>query len=152
MQRPATSLAEEFTALHQLQDLLQEEQKALTEGAVDSLPELVSSKANIISQITVLADGRHQALAAIGMEASENGMQSWIEASGADAEKQQWSELLSLATEVKELNRLNGILISKHAQTNQQMMSLVGSLVGANFYGPDGQSSIKASARKFGAA
>jgi flagella synthesis protein FlgN len=152
MQRPANSLAEEFAGLSRLQELLQSEQKALTEGEVDSLPELVNSKAVLISKITVLADGRHQSLVAMGMEGSENGMQSWIEASGDDAEKQQWSALLALATEVKELNRLNGMLINKHTQTNQQMMSLFGSMVGNNFYGPDGQSSIKANARKFGAA
>jgi flagella synthesis protein FlgN len=152
MQRPASSLAEEFAALHRLQELLQSEQKALSEGAVDTLPELVNGKANLISQITVLADGRHQALVAIGMEASEDSMQNWVDANGTDAEKQQWSQLLALAVDVKEVNRLNGMLINKHTQTNQQMMSLFGSLVGNNFYGPDGQSNIKANARKFGAA
>ena len=79
-------------------------------------------------------------------------MQEWIAAAGNDAEKQQWSQLLALADEVKELNRLNGVLINKHTQTNQQMMSLFSGMVGNNFYGPDGQSSIKANARKFGAA
>lgn len=138
--------------MHRLQELLQAEQKTLTDGNVDLLPELVSGKARIISEITVLADGRHQALVAIGMEASENSMQGWVDANGNDAEKQQWSSLLALASDVKELNRLNGVLINRHTQTNQQMMSLFNGLVGNNFYGPDGQSSIKANARKFGAA
>jgi flagella synthesis protein FlgN len=151
MQRPGASLAEEFVALSRLQKLLQSEQDALKAGAVDTLPDLINSKARVISEITVLADGRHQALTAIGLEASENSMQAWIESTGTDAEKQQWSDLLALAGELKELNRLNGVLINKHTQTNQQMMSLFNGMVGANFYGPDGQSSIKANARKFGA-
>lgn len=151
MQRPGLSLAEEFAALSRLQALLQSEQDALKLGAVDTLPDLINSKARIISEITVLADSRHQALTAIGREASENSMQEWVEEVGTDTEKQQWSELLALAANLKELNRLNGVLINKHTQTNQQMMSLFSGMVGTNFYGPDGQSSIKTNARKFGA-
>jgi flagella synthesis protein FlgN len=152
MQKPADSLAQEFIALNRLFGLLQSEQTALVEGAVDTLPELFQSKANLISEITVFADARHQSLVALGMEASEDSMQSWIDANGSDTDKQQWGELLALAKEVKELNRLNGVLITKHTQTNQQMMSLFSGMVGTNFYGPDGQSNIKANARKFGAA
>jgi flagella synthesis protein FlgN len=152
MQKPADSLAQEVIALNRLHVLLQTEQKALVEGAVDSLPDLIQSKANLISEITVLADARHQSLVAFGMEASEDSMQSWVDANANDAAKQQWSGLLALAKEVKELNRLNGVLINKHTQTNQQMMGLFSGMVGNNFYGPDGQSNIKANARKFGAA
>ena len=152
MQSPGQSLAEEFVALSRLQELLQSEQTALKDGAVDALPDLINDKARIISEITILADSRHSALTAVGREASETSMQEWIAAAGNDAEKQQWSQLLALADEVKELNRLNGVLINKHTQTNQQMMSLFSGMVGNNFYGPDGQSSIKANARKFGAA
>jgi flagella synthesis protein FlgN len=152
MQRPAQSLAEEFIAMSRLQGLLQTEQKALTDGAVDTLPELIRAKGFLISEITVLADARHQHLVALGMEASEDSMQSWVEASADGAEKQQWVDLLALARDVKELNRLNGIMINKQTQINQQMLSLFEGEVGNSFYGPDGQSNVKTNPRKFGAA
>jgi flagella synthesis protein FlgN len=148
---PADSLANELSALSRLQDLLQKEQTVLTKGSVDSLPELIRAKGFLISEITVLADARHQLLVAAGLTASEDSMQSWIDNTSTPAQKQTWSDLLALATEVKELNRLNGILINKQTQTNQQLMSLFEGKAGNNFYGPDGQSSIKASPRKFGA-
>ncbi|HWZ49718.1 MAG TPA: flagellar protein FlgN [Herbaspirillum sp.] len=151
MPKPGDSLENEFAALIRLQGLLQEEQAVLIKGAVDSLPDLIRAKGFVISEITILADGRHQSLVAAGLTASEDSMQSWIDSAASPAEKQTWSELLALAKSTKELNRLNGILINKHTQTNQQLMSLFQSKAGNNFYGPDGQSNIKTSARNFGA-
>lgn len=152
MQSPCQSLAQEFVVLTRMQELLQSERTVLKNGTFDALPDLINEKARVISEITVLAHGRHEALTAIGREASETSMQEWIGAAGSDAERQQWSQLLALAKNVKELNRLNGVLMNKHRKINQQMMSLFSGMVGNNFYGPDGQSSIKADARKFGAA
>jgi flagella synthesis protein FlgN len=151
MQKPADSLSNEFIAMNRLHDLLQTEQKALTAGNVDALPELISAKGFVISEITVLADGRHQSLVAAGREASEDSMQEWIDASGNAAEKQTWLDLLALAQKTKELNRLNGIMINRHTQTNLQLISLFNGKLGNNFYGPDGQPHVKANARKFGA-
>jgi flagellar biosynthesis protein FlgN len=152
MPKPADSLTNEFAAMIRLQDLLQEEQTALINGAVDSLPELIRAKGFLISEITVLADGRHQLLVAAGLTASEDSMQSWINSAATPAEKQAWSELLALAKSVKETNRVNGVLINKHSQTNQQMIRLFRGKLGNAFYGPDGQSSIKTNPRNFGAA
>ena len=151
MQRPADSLAEEFTAMNSLHGLLQKEQAALTAGAVDELPELISAKGHLVAQIATLADARHKRLVEAGLDASEESMQSWIDSTGIAAEKQHWTDLLQLARTVKEQNRLNGLVINKHMVTNQQTMNIFDGTRGNSFYGPDGQSSIKANTRKFGA-
>jgi flagella synthesis protein FlgN len=153
MQRPADSLAEELAAMHRLHALLQQEQTALTGGIADALPELIGAKAVLVAQITTLADARHQRLTAAGLDASEESMQHWIDSSDVAAEKQLWTDLLALAHIVKEQNRLNGLVINKHILINQQSLSIFeGARGGNNFYGPDGQSSIKTHTRKFGAA
>ena len=152
MLKPVDSLADEFAAMKRLHGLLQTEQTTLTEGSVEGLSELIRAKGYLIAEITVLADARHQSLADAGLDASENGMQNWIDSNAAPAEKQFWSDLLVLAQEVKEINRLNGVLINKQMQNNQQIMGMFEGKRGNSFYGPDGQASIKASARKFGAA
>jgi flagella synthesis protein FlgN len=152
MPTPADSLANELSALTRLHDLLQQEQTALTQGAADCLPELIRAKGFLISEMTILADARHQLLVAAGLTASEDSMQSWIDSAATPAQQQSWSDLLALAKTVKELNRLNGILINKQTQTNQQLMRLFEGKTGNNFYGPDGQSSVRTSTRKFGAA
>jgi flagella synthesis protein FlgN len=152
MQRPADSLAEEYTAMHRLHALLEQEQSALTGGAIDALPELINAKAHLIAQIAALADARHKRLADAGLDASEESMQRWIDSSGAPDEKQHWTDLLQLAQATKEQNRLNGLIINKHMQINQQTLNIFeGAAAGNNFYGPDGQSSIKTNTRKFGA-
>jgi flagella synthesis protein FlgN len=152
MQKPADSLTEEFAALSQLQSLLQQEQTVLTAGQADALPEVIVAKGNLISDIAKLADARHQRLVGAGFEASENSMQSWIDRHGAAADKQQWSDLLQMAHGVKEQNRLNGLLINKQMQVNQQTLNIFANQLGnGSFYGPNGQSSGRTSARKFGA-
>jgi flagella synthesis protein FlgN len=152
MPKPADSLANELAAMIRLQELLQEEQTALVNGAVDSLPELIRAKGFLIPEITALADGRHQLLVAAGLSASEDGMQNWIDSESTAEEQQSWSELLTLAKSVKEMNRVNGVLINKQTQTNQQMMRLLRGKISNTFYGPDGQSSMKTDVRNFGAA
>jgi flagella synthesis protein FlgN len=151
LQTPADSLADEFTALTRLHELLQAEKAMLIANTIDGLPELIRDKATQIAEITVLADARHRCLVTNGLEASEIAMQSWIDSSGAESEKQHWSQLLDLARDVKEQNRVNGILVNRHMQSNQQVMSLFEGKSNS-FYGPDGQSNIKASARKIGIA
>jgi flagella synthesis protein FlgN len=149
--RPGDSLAGEFAGLTRLHELLETEKASLVTGTIDDLPDLTRAKASVIAEITVLADARHRCLVANGLEASEIAMQSWIDDSAEEAEKQRWSDLLALARQVKEQNRLNGMLINRRMQSGQQIISLFEGK-SSSFYGPDGQSSIKASARKIGIA
>lgn len=151
MPSPAVSLPEELDALQKLQALLQLEQAALVEGSVDALSELIGTKSRLVADITILADARQTRLGDMGLEASEDGMQSWIDSSADASEKDVWSALLALAETVKEQNRLNGLVINQHLASTQQMLKLFENKVsGANFYGPDGQSSLKVNTRKFG--
>ncbi len=152
MPSPAASLHEELVAMTKLHALLQLEQAALVDGTVDALTELIGKKSRLVADITILADARQTLLGNMGLEASEDGMQGWIDSTADATEKGVWSELLTLAQTVKEQNRLNGLVINQHLASTQQMLKLFENKTGGtNFYGPDGQSSIKVGTRKFGA-
>ncbi len=64
-----------------------------------------------------------------------------------------WQDVVSLAAEAKERNRINGQLITERLQNNQQALSvLLAAAEHPQIYGPDGQSRPTASRRLFGAA
>jgi flagella synthesis protein FlgN len=151
---PAGTLAEELDAARRLQQLLKQEQKQLIEADIDGLTALTGHKAALVARMTDLATSRHRALAAAGFPAEEAGMQTWLRneppaADGSTAEaRKSWIELLALAQSAKHLNRTNGILINTHLARNQTALNVLrGNTQGGNFYGPDGQQSMKVSAR-----
>lgn len=147
----SASLTEELQALQALQALILQEQTTLVQGLADQLPALISAKSILVAQIATLADARHQRLALAGWEASERGMQQAIDDLDDSDVTLLWNQLLALAATVKENNRLNGMLISKQMLHNQNTLNIFSGKVGGNFYGPDGQSSVKATSRTFGA-
>jgi flagella synthesis protein FlgN len=64
-----------------------------------------------------------------------------------------WHDVIDLAAEAKERNRVNGQLITERLQNNQQALSvLLAAAEHPQIYGPDGQSRPTASRRLFGAA
>lgn len=151
---PAGTLAEELGAARRLHQLLKQEQTQLIAADIDGLTALTEQKATVVARMTELAKSRHRALAAAGFPAEEAGMQAWLHgmpvaADGSAAEaRKSWIELLALAQSAKQLNRTNGILINTHLARNQTALNVLrGTAQGGNFYGPDGQQSMKAAAR-----
>lgn len=151
---PAGTLREELDAARHLQQILKQEQKQLVEANIDGLPALTDQKAMLVGRMTELAKMRHRALAAAGFAAEEAGMQTWLHSlpsvddSDAAQTRKSWIELLALAQSAKHLNRTNGILINTHLTRNQTALNVLrGNPQGGNFYGPDGQQNIKATAR-----
>lgn len=151
---PVATLVEELDTAHHLQQLLQLEQTQLIKADIDGLTALTEQKATLVARMTELAKSRHRALAAAGFPAAEAGMQTWLhsipaatDGSAAKARKS-WIDLLALAQSAKQLNRTNGILINMHLARNQTALNVLrGNTQGGNFYGPDGQQSMKAAAR-----
>jgi len=145
---PATTLNDEIAAASQLAAVLQREQALLIDADVDALPDLTQEKAKLIAQIAVLANTRYQALAAAGFTDDEAGMKAWTESSAPAAAVKAWNDLLAVAREAKELNRINGVLIGKHISRNQATLSVLqAGRQGPALYGPDGQTSSKGGSR-----
>lgn len=143
------SLYQEHEAATQLLKLLQQEQAHLIENNIDGLATLTEEKSKLVARMTTLATGRHRALGAAGFVPGESGMQAWLKSAPVtEAITKSWTELLALAQSAKELNRNNGMLINRHLSRNRNALNMLqGTPQGSNFYGPNGQSTSKISAR-----
>lgn len=121
--------------------VLKKEQKALAQGNTDALPTLVEEKNVLGGQLATLATQRNVLLAGQGLAGDRPGIEAWcarhLEEKGVAAV---WTQVLELAREAKELNRLNGELIALRMQHNARALEALRS--GNNpldLYGPDGQ-------------
>lgn len=146
----AQSLGEELMAANTLLQLLRQEQEHLIDANVDELAKVTEEKVKIVARMSELAQNRHRALATAGFESSEAGMQKWTKSRSAlPAATKSWNELLDIAKQAKELNRINGLLLGQHAARNQTALNILqGSPQGGTMYGPDGQSTSQPSSRK----
>lgn len=145
MSDPCASLQCEQHTMQTLHHLLLQEQAALIEASIEGLTDLTQAKASLVSELGRLAKQRHAALAAAGFAASESGMRDWIDATtDADQHTSSWTTLLSMTTEARELNRVNGMLIGRHLLRNQTELNILqGKPQNSNFYGRNGQSTGK---------
>lgn len=138
---PATTLPQEQEAILALTALLEQEQEYLIAADIERIATLTAPKAESAAHMATLTNQRHEALAAAGFEASEEGMQAWMNTPGATAGvREAWQKLLALATAAKEINRVNGTLINKQMARNQAVLNVLqhGSEQGSPVYGPSG--------------
>lgn len=118
--------------------LLKQEQTTLIHMDLDALEKVLEQKSVVMQHLHQLTQQRYQMLAMHGYEASEQGMEQWIMQSAQTAQRSAWQVFQADLTEARELNRLNGMLITKHFNRNQQMLSgLQGGTIAT--YGKDGQ-------------
>lgn len=151
MTSPLTTLNDELALISSLVELMKQEQRHLVDIDVDGLTDLTPHKSQLVQDMAALAARRHRALAALGMDASETGMQAWL-ATASEGANALWRQLLALTVEAKELNRVNGMLISKqmaHTQVIMQAMRTPAAAASSNLYGPDGQATGPAASRRY---
>jgi flagella synthesis protein FlgN len=123
-----------------LLDLMRQEQQFLVAADVERLNGVTENKNALVAQMTRLSAQRHEALAAAGFPAREEGMASWIAASGDASAQELWDSVLDLTRQAKELNRVNGMLINKHLVHSQGALNAMRPTApSGNFYGPSGQ-------------
>ncbi|MBU0752745.1 MAG: flagellar protein FlgN [Gammaproteobacteria bacterium] len=141
----ATILADELAALREFVLLLQDEQVTLVAGNADHLTSLIDKKSALAARLTDCAQRREAALATAGFQSGRSGMDAWLATCPADAaSRNNWRELLMLASEARSQNELNGKLIGTRLQHNQQALAaLMGATERAMTYGPDGQTSVR---------
>jgi flagella synthesis protein FlgN len=137
-------LLSELEAVSFFVDLLKKEQTTLSSGDTEKLPEILSQKNQIAGQLSQLAEHRNALLSAQGFNSDRVGIEAWCakhpkELKAAEA----WSEILKLAGEARELNRVNGELIALRMQYNTKALeALRGGNESLNLYGPNGQSTF----------
>jgi len=131
----------EATLLEQFVELLRREQVSLTQGVADDLPLLADQKNGLVIQLNQLSAQRAVFLEALGLSADRAGIDAWCAQVQDPQANNVWQKVLQLATEARELNRVNGELIQIRMQfTAKALEALGGAKNSLELYGPDGQS------------
>jgi flagella synthesis protein FlgN len=136
------TLNAEAEAVRRFVDVLQREQNALKSGNTENLIDLAEQKSQVSSTLKQISAQRNTLLAAAGFNDDRAGMEAWCARNPAEKRvNEAWSSVISLASEARELNRLNGELINLHMQYNSKALeALRGGHSALELYGPDGQS------------
>ena len=139
--KSAITFEQDAQLVIQLLKDLQNEQAALVVSDIDTIETLIDNRLVLLQQLSVAARYRYDALAAQGYEANENGMAKWLKVQGKPALDKAWLNFQKSLIQAKEMNRLNGILISKHFNRNQQVLNqLKTTPQTTDIYGKNGQS------------
>lgn len=139
---PTQTIAAEHQHLDALVALMKQEQQSLVSLNADELSSLTTQKNALLASLSGLSQQRHAALQAAGCEGSEAGMEPWLAASDNGDGRAQWERMLHVAREAKELNRVNGMLISKQLAHNQGVLNALRTPTNAPagaIYGASGQ-------------
>lgn len=150
-QRLARLIQEERTGLQGFIALLRREEALLIATQIDALASLAEEKTALYRTLQRLSDERVVMFARLGAAVNDANIRVVLadlpDALGA------WQEVVSLAAEARERNRVNGQLITELLQNNQQALSvLLAAAEHPQIYGPDGQSRPTSSGRLFGSA
>ena len=152
MASPLDTLHDEQHLVSSLLGLMKQEQQCLIDADIDGLNAITPRKAVLMNELAVLANQRHQALAAAGFAAEEAGMQEWVAEAANSGAGEAWQQLLGLTREAKEVNRLNGMLINKQMTHNQNLINAMRQPANAAdtaVYGPTGQATPGGPSRRF---
>jgi flagella synthesis protein FlgN len=93
-------------------------------------------------------------LGAAGFTGQDAGMEPWLASAGADAAEgaSVWQDLLDKTRAAKELNRVNGMLITKQLSHNQVLINAMRTptaAADAGVYNPSGQTSFGGPSRRY---
>lgn len=126
---------------NELLELLTREQTHLIMMKIESIEAMLSEKAALLQKISVTAKNRYDMLASNHFEANEEGMLKWLKLQNNPEINSKWVGFQKVLNQAKEMNRLNGMLINKHFNRNQQLLNtLQGNSNADSVYGRDGQS------------
>jgi flagellar biosynthesis protein FlgN len=138
----STLFENDVKLINELMFLLSREQFSLIDMDIDAIENLLDEKSTLLQKINASVLVRYQALSNAGYEPNENGMAAWIESSVPMKYIQLWQDFQNTLAQAKELNRVNGQLINKHFNRNQQFLNeLKGDFANNGVYGPNGQTS-----------
>lgn len=138
--RSAITFEQDALLVNQLLTDLQKEQAALVVSDINAIEQLIDKRLVLLQQLSVAAKNRYDALAQQGYEANELGMAKWLKVQAKPILNRAWENFQKALVQAKEMNRLNGVLINKHFNRNQQLLGhLHGESVRTDTYGKNGQ-------------
>ncbi len=127
---------------------IRKEQSALIRADIDAIEALLDEKSEVLQRMNLVVLNRYEALAANGFEPNEIGMSDWLKKQAKPALNEAWTGLRKTLIQAKELNRLNGILIAKQFNLNQQLLDhLQGNSSAGAVYSRNGQAKTQSSTR-----
>lgn len=131
-------IGQEEAELKLLVKALGDEQDALKVGNTEGLEGLIAAKNRHLESLSRLGHQRNQLLKAARLPEDRAGLAQWAANSGQEALVKAF---LALADEAKELNRLNGQLISIRLNSTQSALAALTPHRAAEhgLYGPKGQ-------------
>lgn len=135
-------LTREVGAVRAFVELLQQEQRLLTENQSEPLLALAEQKSLQAINLNRLGDQRISALRQLVPEVTNEAIESWLTTNSAEGHAK-WQQIRELAEQARQLNRVNGELIQMKMRHNQQtLVTLTQAVHKADLYGPDGQRSF----------
>lgn len=144
----AVTFEQDAKLVSQLLEVLSREQSSLVMADIDAIETLMEEKSSLLQNISTAASSRYAALAAAGFEPNESGMTMWLRGHAKSGLSESWECFQKSILEAKEMNRLNGILINKHFNRNQQLLNqLQGNSANGTVYGKNGQAKSQSSSR-----
>lgn len=149
---PGATLSEELALITSLVGLMKQEQQLLVSADTEGLSALTPQKDQQIAQLAALSKQRHQSLDVAGFPARDAGMETWLDSARDAAATSAWQALLDATREAKELNRVNGMLITKQLTHNQNLINAMRTPSGGSesgVYGPKGQTTPMGPSRRF---
>lgn len=146
--KPAISFEEDSQLLKQLLALLVREQSGLVMIDIDTIEAILEEKSVLLQRMNEVATNRYQALSNNGFAPSEAGMLAWLAQLAKPSMNTLWDSFQKTLAQAKETNRLNGMLINKHFNRNQQLLNhLQGNVSSGSVYGRDGQAKTQSTTR-----
>ena len=125
--------------------VLEREQKILVSNDITAIEMLMDEKSQLLQKINAATQVRYRALKAEGFISSEVGMETFIQSENKPQDKNAWINFQRSLGLAKELNRVNGVLISRHFTRNRETLhELQGSQSARMIYGANGQHAINA--------
>lgn len=142
----ARHLGDEIALARDLVAVLRREQNALTLDDSDGIAAAYQAKAGLLQQLGRLSTERNLVLARRGYPSDRAGLDAFIASHAESAAlAQARDQLMTVAAEADELNRINGKLIRLRLTHNQKLLAfLLGTGAESSTYGRDGRSSLAA--------
>jgi flagellar biosynthesis/type III secretory pathway chaperone len=148
----------ESRELARLLELLEDEQRVLTQHEDELLQGLAAQKAQRIAAVARLEQRRHSFLLEQGYSPDAEGMLAWLSQHPlCEAAERCWHRIQALAQAAREVNEINGGLIDSQMQRFRNRLAFIGAAASndPSFgpYTPDGYAGAAAAAqRSFGEA
>lgn len=143
------ALESELAAARELIVLLKTEEAHLIAADTDKLSGVVEQKSALLARMAELGSQRMAAFDAHHIGTTAAAIESGLAGLGKNA-LSAWVSLVAAATEGRELNRTNGLLIARQMSSSQNALQILQANANSGrLYGPNGQSSAGTIGRTF---